>query len=159
MQKRKEYLKSLLLVPLILFGVSLAPAASASALPLTVPTTSLALSQCGAGPGKVITAINFGCTGAHCYPPPGDGNPYCSGDHSALVDLLFAVVRFITDGVGLVIIMSLIIAGIQYTTSQGDPSGVKHATERIRSAATALVLFIFAYAILNYVIPSGFFGQ
>lgn len=157
MQKRKEYLKSLLFVPLILFGVILAPAASAYASSLSVPTTNMALSQCGSGSEKVVTAINFGCTGAHCY-PTSDGNGYCSGDHSALVDMLFAVVRFLTDGVGLIIIMSLIIAGIQYTTSQGDPSGIKHATERIRSAVTALILFIFAYAILNYVIPSGFFG-
>lgn len=158
MQKRKEIIRSLLTIPFVALCITFASSGIAMAQPLSVPTTTVALSQCGSKTGKVITAINFGCNGAHCY-PTSDGDPYCGSNHSAVVDLLFAVIRFLTDGIGLVIIMSLIIAGIQYTTSQGDPSAIKHATERIHSAATALALFIFAYAILNYIIPNGFFGQ
>ena len=163
-QKRKKLVKSLVILPLLIFCIIFSSSSTASAMPLSVPTRTVALSQCGANKGMVITAIDFGCTGAQCYrapggPPPATNSGYCSGNHSALVDLLFAVIRFLTDGIGLVIIMSLIIAGIQYTTSQGDPSAIKHATERIRSASTALALFIFAYAILNYIIPNGFFGQ
>lgn len=138
---------------------------SVSAIPLSVPIRTVALSQCGAQSGAVKTSINFGCAGANCPPMNANGtyphspDAYCNAYHNALVDLLFAVIRFLTDGIGLIIIASLIIAGIQYTTSQGDPSAIKQATTRIRSSATALALFIFAYAILNYIVPNGFFGQ
>ena len=125
---------------------------------LSLPVSNFALSQCGSGKDKVPTSINFGCTGAACV-HGNTNNSYCNGNHNAMIDLLFAFIRFITDGIGLVIIASLIISGIQYTTSRGDPQAIVKATARIRSIVTALILFIFAYALLNYVIPNGFFGQ
>jgi hypothetical protein len=57
--------------------------------------------------------------------------------------------------VGAVIVLMLIIAGIQYITSTGDPGQVKAAKNRIISAITALVLFMLMYAILNFLIPGG----
>ncbi len=143
-----------------LLSMVFVPTAHAQALPLN----DFAMSQCGTGSEKVITAINFDCKGAQCYnqytaknitPPP---NSFCGSPHSAVVDILFAIIRFLSDGIGLILIASLIIAGIQYTTSQGDPGQLKKASERIRGTATALILFIFAYALLNYIIPNGFFG-
>lgn len=132
-------------------------------IPLTTQNTyaatvsqHLGTSQCGSGTDKIYTSIDFNCYGATCLTPK--PLPYCNGNHSAIVDVLFAIIRFITDGVGLVIIASLIFAGIQYTVSRGDPQALKKATMRIHSSATALILFILAYAILNYIIPNGFFG-
>ena len=113
-------------------------------------------SQCGSRADAIYTTIDFGCYGATCL--TSKPLPYCNHSHSAIIDVLFAIIRFITDGVGLVIIASLIFAGIQYTVSRGDPRALKKATMRIHSSATALILFILAYAILNYIIPNGFFG-
>jgi hypothetical protein len=85
----------------------------------------------------VRTSINIGCQGR--------GNP--------ILDMLFAFIRFLTTGVGLVLIASLIYGGIQYSLSRGDPQSTKIALTRIRSVIGALLLFVFAYAILNYLIP------
>jgi len=145
------YVTPLLTMAFILLGVGTVNA-------LTIPNTYFATSQCGSGTEAIPTSINFGCQGAACL-NKNTTNPYCSANHNALIDLLFAIIRFITDGIGLVMIVSLIIAGIQYTTSRGDPQELNKATKRIRSTITALIFFLFAYAILNYVVPNGFFGQ
>ena len=112
------------------------------------------------------TSINFGCYGNTCGSPTAgdsDYNPqykavnYCNSYHNGIEDLIFAIIRFLSDGVGLVIVMSVIIGGIQYITARGDPNATGAAIKRLTSALTALLIFIFAYAILNYVIPDGFF--
>jgi hypothetical protein len=99
---------------------------------------------CGAGDGVksgVGTAIAIGCQNK--------GNP--------ITDMLFAVIRFLSNGVGIVIIGSIIYAGIQYTTSGGDPQKAASAMGRIRATLIALAIYIFSYPLLNYVLPSGFF--
>ena len=98
--------------------------------------------QCGSGTDSVVTAINIGCKGV--------GNP--------ITDMTFAIIRFLSAGVGLVIIGSIIVAGIQYSASNGDPQAAAKAKSRISSTLTALVIFIFSYALLNYLIPGGFFN-
>jgi hypothetical protein len=95
---------------------------------------------CGASSNRIYTAINLGCVGK--------GN--------ATVDLAFAIIRFLSAGVGLVVIASIVYGGIQYTMSRGDPQATAAAVDRIRNSLFALLLFIFAYAIINYIIPKGF---
>ena len=92
--------------------------------------------------GAVHTEIDFGCKGA--------GNP--------IADLLFAILRFLSDGVGLVLVASMVWAGIQYTSSRGDPQATAAALRRVRANVIALILFIFAYAILNFVVPGAVLG-
>jgi hypothetical protein len=47
-------------------------------------------------------------------------------------------------------------AGVQYTLARDDPTAVAHAKERIVNNLIALLVFIFAYALINYVVPGGF---
>lgn len=95
---------------------------------------------CGSGDGAVKTSINIGCR----------------GKGTAAIDMLFALIRFLSNGVGLVVIGSIIYGGIQYTMSRGDPPATAMAVNRIRNSLFALLLFLFAYALLNYLIPAGF---
>lgn len=96
---------------------------------------------CGdpANDNKVTTSIDIGCRHK--------GNP--------ILDMVFAIIRLLSIGVGLVVIGSIIMAGIQYTTSKGDPQATAKALNRVYSTFGALLLFIFAYAILNWLIPAG----
>jgi len=119
-------------------------------------TTTIRLaSGCGSVGGYVQTSIDFGCKGDGCSSSVGTG--YCAKYHDGITDLLFAIIRFLSDGVGIVVVLSVIIGGIQYITSRGDPNATQSAIKRLTSALTALLVFIFAYAILNYVIPNEFF--
>lgn len=104
----------------------------------------------GAGPGG--TADTCGS---------GDGiklsiNIGCQGKGNAIADAAFAIIRVLSAGVGLVIVGSIVVGGIQYSASRGDPQATALAIGRIRSSLLALMIFIFAYAILNFIIPNGF---
>lgn len=78
----------------------------------------------------------------------------CKHKGNAILDALFAIIRFLTLGVSLVIIGSMIVAGIQFTASRGDPQATAAAIKRMSSSASALLLFIFIYAILNWLVPN-----
>jgi len=54
---------------------------------------------------------------------------------------------------GLVAFLALVMAGFQYMTSAGDPSKMKEATERIKSAILGLVLLLGSYLVLNLINP------
>lgn len=98
---------------------------------------------CGEGSNAVHISIDIGCRGK--------GNP--------ILDALFAIIRFLSIGAGLVVIASVIVAGIQYTTSRGDPQATAKAMGRIRDALIGLLIYIFIFAILNWVIPAAVFAQ
>jgi hypothetical protein len=98
---------------------------------------------CGGSGNPVNTNIDFGCKTR--------GNP--------IIDMTFAIIRFLSAGVGIIVIGSVVVGGMQYIGSRGDPQATGQAIGRIRSSIIALIIFIFAYAILNYLIPVSFFNQ
>lgn len=102
---------------------------------ILAPAAALA-AQCG----SVKTSIDYGC---------GSG-------HGLIIDFALAIVRFLGELVGLVVILMVIIGGIQYITSNGDPNGVKAAKGRIGNAITALVLYLMMWGILHYLLPGTF---
>lgn len=64
-------------------------------------------------------------------------------------------IKFLSALVGIVVVISIIIGAIQYTTSGGDPSKTAAAKGRIFKALTALVLYIFLFALLQWIVPGG----
>lgn len=65
------------------------------------------------------------------------------------------IISFLVVGVGIVVTISIVIAGIQYTTSRGDPNKTAAAVNRITQAGIALFLYVFGSVILNWLIPGG----
>ena len=64
-------------------------------------------------------------------------------------------IKFLSALVGVAVVASIIIGGIQYSSSGGDPSKANAAKMRIRNAVIALVTFIALDAMLNFLIPGG----
>jgi hypothetical protein len=64
-------------------------------------------------------------------------------------------INFLAALVGVVVVISIVIGGIQYGSSAGDSQKVMAAKSRIRNAIIALLAFIFLYAALNFLIPGG----
>ncbi|MEX0932018.1 MAG: hypothetical protein WDZ81_00230, partial [Candidatus Saccharimonadales bacterium] len=58
-------------------------------------------------------------------------------------------------GIGLIIVLMIVVSGVQYIASAGNPDTVKAAKKRLNNAVIALVLFIFMAAILNFLVPGG----
>lgn len=95
---------------------------------------------------------------------PSFGGTTCNGGQvdpnnpgtNCIVDDVNVVISVLAAGVGVVVIMSIILAGIQYITAGGDPQQISKAKTRIRNAIVALLAFTFLYAFLQWVIPGGF---
>lgn len=53
---------------------------------------------------------------------------------------------------GIIAVLAIIIAGIFYTASQGDPSKIKRAKEAIIGACAGLVIIIMAFTITQFIL-------
>ena len=62
------------------------------------------------------------------------------------------IINYILYAVGVAAIVMMIVAGIQMTTSAGDPGAVKKAKMTLTYAIIGLVVAILAYAIVNFVV-------
>lgn len=97
------------------------------------------------------TSTTCGGTNYHYYTPSIDIG--CRGQGNPIMDALFGFIQFLSYGVGLVVVGSIIVGGIQYSASRGDPQATAMAINRIRSSLIALIIYIFGYAFLNYLLP------
>lgn len=80
----------------------------------------------------------------------------CSGKGNPIYDYLRGIIIFIGGAIGLAVVISIILAGIQYSASNGNPQNIAKAKERIVNAVIGLVLYLFLAAILRYLIPQVF---
>lgn len=92
------------------------------------------------------TKFNFGCLGDK---GPSGLNP--------ILDLVFALVRFLSVGVGIVLVLALMAAGIQYSSAEGNPESSAKAKKRVQNALIGLLVYMFTWAILQFIIPGGVF--
>ncbi len=72
-----------------------------------------------------------------------------------IFDYLIDIVNLLSAAVGIIVVISIIVGGIQYITSDGNPQNVAAAKERIRNSILAFVIYIFGFAVLQYLIPGG----
>ncbi|MGZ6005339.1 MAG: pilin [Candidatus Saccharimonadales bacterium] len=68
-------------------------------------------------------------------------------------------INLLTASFGLIAVISLIIGGINYSTSEGDPQKTSRAKKRILNTIVAVVAYLFLYAFLNFLIPGGLFTK
>jgi hypothetical protein len=57
---------------------------------------------------------------------------------------------------GLIAAISIIVGGIQYTSSAGDPQKITTAKHRIVMTLTAVLAYTFLVAFLEFLVPGGF---
>lgn len=115
-------------------------------------------------------ALNAGVTYAAA-----DKKIHCPGDYSKTVtdlsqcsnldsnsnsnDLMTTVntiINVIIGVIGFVAVVVIILGGVQYTTSAGNPDKVKKAKDTILYGIIGLVVALLAYAIVNFVLTSVF---
>ncbi|MGI9027276.1 MAG: hypothetical protein ACR2FM_00295 [Candidatus Saccharimonadales bacterium] len=105
--------------------------------------------QCGnsqAG-GEVKTRFNFGCIG-------NDG----PANMGAIEDMTYAFIRFLSYGVGIIIVFSIIMSGIQYSASEGNAEATQAAKGRIQNAVVGLFFYLFSFALVQFLVPGGVFS-
>lgn len=60
---------------------------------------------------------------------------------------------------GIIAAASLIMGGIQYATSEGDPQKVAKAKSRLVSTIIAILAYLFLFSFLQFLIPGGIFNR
>ena len=72
--------------------------------------------------------------------------------------MLVTISNWLAAGVVIAVIGGIIYGAIMYATSAGDASKAKSATEIIRNAFIALILYFLMWAFLQYIVPGGLFN-
>ena len=77
--------------------------------------------------------------------------------NNGIVVLLTMAIKIMTGLVGAIAVVMLIYAGLIYATAADSQEKVKQSKEYITNVVIGLLLYIFLFAILNYLIPGGVF--
>ena len=123
---------------------------------LTLGLTSIALLQAPAYASGVPVLPDGGSTA----PTQTQGQVTCkTGDACGnfIDEYINPFIILLSGLVGVFAVISIIIAGIQYSSSADDPSKVSKAKQRIFNTVIGLVAYIFLFAFLNYLVPGGLF--
>ena len=79
-----------------------------------------------------------------------------NGNKNDLMGTINTIINVIIGVIGFVAVVVIILGGVQYTTSAGDPGKVKKAKDTILYGIIGLVVAILAYAIVNFVLSRFF---
>lgn len=123
-------LKTLTVAALVVFGLGLVA-------PLATGTTTVS----AVDPSTKIKE-GFTATGDNVQGGTGKG---LKGIIKDVVDILLFII-------GVLSVIMLIIGGIRYTTSNGNPEQIKAAKSTIMYAVIGLIIAILAFAIVNFVV-------
>lgn len=102
----------------------------------------------GCGDGEVETSI---LGGGGCVQVDGNGE--------AIFNILNVVLNVMTAGVGILAIIGFVISGIQYLTARDNDGQIAKAKMRMLQIVIGLFVFATMWAILNWILPGGVFGD
>ncbi len=92
--------------------------------------------------------------------PRSEGSRECNKDVagecvSKMFDYINYAIAAIAALTGVVIIIAIIAAGIEYASAGGDPQKVASAKNRIRNAIIGLIAFGLLFGFLSWLVPGG----
>lgn len=80
----------------------------------------------------------------------------CTGDGAtAIGDVLKTILTIMSIGVGILAVAGIVYGAILYSSAQDNAAQTKKAIEVIINTVIGLLLYVFMYAILNWLIPGG----
>ncbi len=84
----------------------------------------------------------------HCVPKNAS-----SFNTNPIVAFLITVVQFFMYGIGIALTAGLVIGGVVHETARGNAQQVQKAEEIIRNVIIGIALYVFMFAIINFIIP------
>ncbi len=76
------------------------------------------------------------------------------GKSASLTDMIKIILTAVFTVIGMVAVVMIILGGVNYATSQGDPAKATKAKNTIMYAVIGLVITLLAIAIVNFVLSS-----
>lgn len=102
---------------------------------------------------KVVTCLQDAAE------PSTDKNACTGYNNCDLIQLyLNPLIDLLSAAFGLIAVISLIMGGIEYSSSEGDPQKSSKAKNRIAKTIVAIVAYFFLYAFLQFIVPGGVFN-
>lgn len=77
------------------------------------------------------------------------GNLDCSNGKNPIFALLQFVINYAVRLLIVLAVVAIVVSGIQYIISQGNPEGIKAAKSRLTNAIVGLILLALMFVILN----------
>jgi hypothetical protein len=111
-------------------------------------TWSTNTSRCTCAEAGRVTAAGT-CPEAECATDELDSS------NCTIISYLVNGINFLSAVAGMAIVASIVIAGYQYMTARDNSGQVESAKKRMMWAIIALGVFVFMYAILNFLVPGG----
>lgn len=114
------------------------------AISTSLVAPSVFAATCGMdGKGDDIqTSIDYGCT---------------SKDENGILQILVAGINFMAIGVGIAVIFGIVLGSLKYASADGNASQAQKGIEIIVASIVSLLVFIFMWAIVNFLVPGGAF--
>ena len=154
---RKVVLLALTLCLLLL------PAHSAQAIIRTTGGGASTTTNCNPTSQALCPYCSTATTTTGCIPPDTDSAASCNSSDGGQCDLIDTYVNPIIEVLGaifgVIAVISIILGGIQFSASSGDPQKAAAAKQRIINTVIAIVAFLFLYAFLQFLIPGGIFNR
>lgn len=137
-----------------LFSKIIATAVLAGFLLVPVPAMAADPPAAGGTSGTGVNVFQSCNAAAGASGSSGGGNQICGAkdDPDAFSKLVQNVINMILMLLGMAAVIMIIIGGVRYVTSNGDPQQTKSAKDTIMYAVIGLVVAIMAYAIVGFVI-------
>ena len=111
-----------------------------------------------AAPAYADTASNstlITCTGGPMFSGTTSDSHNGSGETCFVRQYIDPAVRVLAALVAVFVVLSIVIAGIQYSSAADDSSKVAAAKGRIQKALIALLAYLFLLAFVQYILPGG----
>ncbi|MDL2341583.1 MAG: hypothetical protein QFB87_00705 [Patescibacteria group bacterium] len=143
--KIKKIVTGLLIVPTVALAllVFILPASSAKAAPADQYKCSGDTSVCVTDtPDPAITQAK------KCKPGSTDKCDFIASYVNPFIKLLSAAV-------GIAVVVGILIGGVEYISSGGDPQKAASGRKHIVNAVIGLVVYIFLFGLINFIIPGG----
>lgn len=131
---------------LVLGGLLLVPVVAAALIP---SNSTFAAGSCGG-----ITTSIINCD----QPGKAEGETEVDIEDTGLWGILILTINIMTAGVGVLAVAGFVYGGILYTTSGGNPEGVKKARTVFTNVVIGIISFGLMFALLNFIIPGGVFN-
>lgn len=98
--------------------------------------------------GCVPTSIIGNATGSE-----GEKCSCDDGKGSGISDVLKLVIRIMTVGIGVLAVLGITVAGVQYLTAGDKEEQIRKSKRRIIEIVIGIAVFVLLYAILSWLLP------
>lgn len=113
---------------------------------------AIAAANCTTADGKPGTYVQIAVNGVHCF--PANSNTIQT---NSIYLYIVGILKVASGLAGLATLGGVIWGGLMYITARANAGQAEKARLVILNSILGLILFIFMYAILQYLVPGGIF--